>query len=180
MSRTVDDRARLTFVIVASLTALGVAAAASAQGQAPAPSTPTPGAWPSHPGEGFTGWRQVKSGASAAVFGKPAGTHHIYANPAAVEGYRTGVWADGAVLVFDVLEDGAPGGAATDPARRLRTDAMVRDRARFAATDGWGYGSWLAPGATPNPPVAADAARVCHACHKARQPDDFVFSELAD
>jgi hypothetical protein len=32
------------------------------------------------------------------------GIHHIYANESALEGYRTGSFADGAVIVFDPLE----------------------------------------------------------------------------
>jgi len=179
MSR-LPDRVRLTFVIVASLTALG-AAAVSAHGQAPDPApSPNPGAWPDHPAapDGFRAWRHVKSGRSQANPLHPAGAHHIYANPLAVEGYRTGVWKDGAVIAFEVVRSDIPAGAPEAAGQRLRLDAMIRDRARHAATGGWGYRRWVKPGQKPSEAVARDPVKACHAWHLANDPDDFVFSEL--
>lgn len=128
--------------------------------------------------DGFETWAWVKAGPSGAIEGQPAGTHHIYANPAALEGFRTGRFADGAVLVFDVIE-GTQTGAPT-PAEaakgRLRINAMVRDEARYASTGGWGYAEWLeAPafdtasgggtGRRVNAVIAANPNGICHTCH---------------
>ena len=38
------------------------------------------------------------------VINQRSGTHHIYANPCAIEDYKTGNFHDGAVIVFDELE----------------------------------------------------------------------------
>ena len=185
MSRR-NANAPLTFVIVASLTALGLAAATAHTPSGPDPNERPPAVgvpWP----EGFGGWAWVKSGPSAPLLGQPAGTHHIYANARAVQGYRTGRWEDGAVLVFDVLTPGATHGAATDPGTRLRTDVMVRDQARYAATGGWGYAEWFeaaaqdgATGRRPNAWVTANPDRACHACHTRREAQGFVFSEMPE
>lgn len=178
MSRS-DRRASLTFVIVASLTALGLAAVA-AHGQAPETPRPNPGAWPASPAapEGFRAWRHVKAGESQANALHPAGDHHIYANPLALQGYRTGTWPDGAVIAFEVVRPGVAAGAPEAPGQRLRLDAMVRDRSRHAATGGWGYFRWLEPGGRPAEAVLRDPVKSCHACHVASHPDDFVFTTL--
>ena len=36
------------------------------------------------------------------IFG---GIHHIYANDKAIEGYRNELFPDGAVIIFDLLEE---------------------------------------------------------------------------
>jgi hypothetical protein len=183
----------LTFVIVASLSALAVAASSLAKASEDRPAQASPGAGPPSPApgdvawpDGFERWAWVKSGPSGALAGQPAGTHHIYANAAAVEGFRAGRFADGAVLVFDVLEgdQAGPPSYAEASQGRLRTDVMVRDQARYAATGGWGYAEWLeaaggdgGAGRRVNPAVAANPAGICHACHVRLAPDrGFVVS----
>jgi hypothetical protein len=56
---------------------------------------------------------------------------------------------------------------------------MVRDQARFAATGGWGYASWLEPEHLANAYVKAEPVRACHACHTSREAEGFVFSTMA-
>ena len=54
--------------------------------------------------EGFRAWTHVSSGVvgpKSPAAPKYEGVHHIYANATALEGYRTGRWADGAVIVYD-------------------------------------------------------------------------------
>jgi Cytochrome P460 len=59
--------------------------------------------------EGYRAWTHVKSMViqkGHPLFEAFGGIHHIYANPSAVESLRAEkAFVDGAVLVFDLLED---------------------------------------------------------------------------
>jgi hypothetical protein len=66
------------------------------------------------------------------------GIHHIYANPIAVTGYRTGTFPDGSVIVFDLLEAPAEKGGITEGPRKVLA-VMVKDQAAFKETGGWGF-----------------------------------------
>src|SRR3954451_6435388 len=51
---------------------------------------------------GFRGWQHVKSivvGPESPSFANRGGIHHYYANDKAAEGYRTGKFRDGSVIV---------------------------------------------------------------------------------
>src|SRR5215469_18954525 len=55
----------------------------------------------------FRKWAHVKSvlvGPQSAAFATEGGIHHIYANDKALEGYETGKFPDGSVIVYDLLE----------------------------------------------------------------------------
>ena len=55
----------------------------------------------------FRKWSHVKSvlvGPQSAAFATEGGIHHIYANEKALEGYDTGKFPDGSVIVYDLLE----------------------------------------------------------------------------
>jgi len=54
--------------------------------------------------EGYRNWTHVKTAVNNPAFASHSGFHHIYANAKALEGYKTGQFADGAIIVFDVLE----------------------------------------------------------------------------
>ncbi len=56
---------------------------------------------------GYRNWHHVKSMVieeGHPLFGAFGGIHHLYANPKAIEGYKSGKFPDGAVIVFDLLE----------------------------------------------------------------------------
>src|SRR3954471_20777299 len=63
------------------------------------------------------------------------GFHHIYANPKAVEGYKTGKFPDGSILVYDLLEAKESPGYTNEGATR-RIDVMVKQSERYSATGG--------------------------------------------
>ena len=53
---------------------------------------------------GYRSWHHVKSmviNPGHGLYDAFGGIHHLYANPAAMKGYQTGKWSDGAVIVFD-------------------------------------------------------------------------------
>jgi hypothetical protein len=126
---------------------------------------------------GYSRWTHIKSGLIAsghAAYPRFGGLHHIYANAIALEGYRSGRFADGSVLVYDLFETRDNGDATIDQGTRRHIDVMVKDRARFAATGGWGYAEFAAG-------ERRDRLRTaqrddCAACHASQKHSDQVFS----
>jgi hypothetical protein len=132
---------------------------------------------------GYRDWTHVKSGLIDApahpAFARYGGIHHIYANPKAMIGYRTGNFPDGAILVYDLhtlvpLPDGS-----IDQGERRHLDVMVKDSDRFAATHGWGYEEFMA-NAPQVPALTPEARAGCAACHAARRAHGDVFSEYRE
>lgn len=128
--------------------------------------------------EGFRHWAHVKSMVLtpdhplAASFG---GIHHVYANDRAVDGYKSGRFKDGSVLVFDLFEYHVADGAGTEGARKL-TGVMQKDSRRFAATGGWGYEGFAKDSKSER--LVTDGGASCHACHTQQKDRDFVFSTM--
>ena len=124
-------------------------------------------------------WNHVKSvlvGPSSPAFATEGGLHHIYANDLALQGYRTGRFPDGSIVVYDLLETKEAGGNTIEGAPR-RFDVMVKDSRRFSDTEGWRFASF-AKGDRTNGEVAEDKQRTCLGCHAKRKDRDYVFSEL--
>ncbi|UTP38918.1 cytochrome P460 family protein [Phenylobacterium sp. LH3H17] len=133
---------------------------------------------PAYP-EGYRRWTHVLSGVSNANFNRYEGLHNIYANPKAVEGYKSsGAFPDGSVIVFDLFEVVDKGGA-TVATRRKFIDVMVKDSERYAATGGWGYTEFLGESRTERG-FTQDKAPSCHACHLAKAGHDAVFTRFKD
>src|SRR5882757_7494165 len=86
-------------------------------------------------------WAHVKStliGPQHASFATNGGIHHFYANAKGLEGYRTGKFPDGSVLIDDLLQVKESAGVTSEGARR-RLAVMVKDSERYRETGGWGY-----------------------------------------
>lgn len=127
--------------------------------------------------DGYRDWHHVKSMVieeGHPLFGAFGGIHHIYANAAALTGYRSGTFPDGSVIVFDLLEAQSGGNAVTEGPRKV-VGVMRKDATKYAATGGWGY-EGFAGGDRSKRAVGADAATACHACHQAQKATDYVFS----
>jgi hypothetical protein len=77
-------------------------------------------------------------GPQSPAFATEAGIHHIYANGKAMEGYDTGKFPDGSIIVYDLLETKETGGVTVEGAQR-RVDVMVKDGQRYPETGGWGF-----------------------------------------
>lgn len=126
---------------------------------------------------GYSRWTHIKSGLinpGHAAFARFGGLHHIYANATALDGYRSGRFADGSVLVYDLFEATDKGDATIDQGPRRHIDVMVKDSARFAATGGWGYAEFAAGERSDRLRTAQrDGCAVCHASQK---DNDQVFS----
>jgi hypothetical protein len=125
---------------------------------------------------GYRNWVHIKS----TLIGPESpnkrytGFHHIYANEKALEGYRSGQFADGSVIVFDVLEAQVNAATTAEGARRF-IDMMVKDSQRFADTGGWGFEEFEGDSQTQRM-LTAQAKAACYTCHTQRKEKGFVFS----
>lgn len=128
--------------------------------------------------EGYRNWAHVKSMVlleGHALADPFQGIHHLYANPKALAGYRSGDWHDGAVIVFDLLNY-AEGGEALQEGDRKLVGVMVKDSARYKETGGWGYEGFAGDSKTKR--LVNDMTAQCHGCHAGQEKTGFVFSSL--
>jgi hypothetical protein len=128
--------------------------------------------------EGYREWAHVRSAVitqQSSAFKRFGGLHHIYANPKALDGYRTGTFADGAALVFDVLEIQEKEGTLTEGTRRF-VDVMLKDSKRFASTGGWGFEEFN--GDSKSERTLTNPTKQCFQCHTAQKESSYVFSSL--
>ncbi|MEZ5498366.1 MAG: cytochrome P460 family protein [Steroidobacteraceae bacterium] len=129
----------------------------------------------------YRSWRHIKSMVieeGHPLYSSFGGIHHLYANTKAVAGYRSGHFADGAVIVFDLLDAHEQGGAIVEGDRKV-LGVMHRNRARYAATGGWGF-EGFAQGARDRRVVADNAAQACFGCHAAQSKTNYLFSAIRD
>ena len=143
--------------------------------------------------EGFRQW--VFIGAPLTPNGLNGGQagfpefHHVYVNPDAFAVYqRTGEFPDGTVIAKELVllkqgkhEDGsydAPSGRGYFAGKYNGMDVMVKDRARYKKTNGWGFFNF----GHHAPPYlkTAQAASVdsCAGCHQANAEKDMVFTQF--
>jgi hypothetical protein len=123
--------------------------------------------------DNFRKWTHVKSGPSAAR----GGVHHIFANDKAIEGYRTGRFPDGAVIVFDVIATKDLAALPMDGPRAL-VDVMVKDGAKYAASGGWGFEEFNGDSRAERA-LTDETRAACFTCHVKQKDQDYVFSKLA-
>lgn len=122
-------------------------------------------------------WPHVKSMViepGHPLYSSFGGIHHLYANDAAMRGYRSGTFPDGAVLVFDLLAAQSKDHAVAEGPRKV-VGVMQRDAKKFAATGGWGFEGFAGDGRNERV-VGTKAATACFACHQSQQAHGFVFS----
>ena len=141
--------------------------------------------------EGFREW--VFIGAPLTPHGLNGGAagfpefHHVYIEPEAFAEYtRTGEFPEGTTIVKELvlLKEGHYDDGSRDEAsgrgyfadRFAGIDMMVKDSARFATTNGWGFYNF----GHHEPPYAETAAvasnEECAFCHTANATHDMVFT----
>jgi Cytochrome P460 len=126
--------------------------------------------------EGYRQWTHLKS--MVIQKGHPLenpfeGIHHVYANPKAEKGLKSGKFANGSVLVFDLLQAKNGGSALAEGPRKL-VGVMVKDKKRFGSTGGWGFEGFAGDSSTKR--LVTDGGQGCYQCHTAQKGKDFVFS----
>lgn len=126
---------------------------------------------------GYRSWTHVKSMVIQpghplnASFG---GIHHLYANAKAMQGYKTGRFQNGSVIVFDLLEANTADNALTEGSRKI-VGVMQRDANKYATTGGWGFEGFVA-GDPAQRAVGGNAKTACFACHAPQKNSGYVFS----
>jgi Ribonuclease G/E len=108
-------------------------------------------------------------------FDHSGGYHHIYANDKAMEGYRTGRFPDGAIIVADFIEMVEKKGA-IEEGRRKFIDVMIKNDARYGNTGGWGFEEFDADSREKRMVGQEKAVTTCYNCHTRKADADFVFS----
>ncbi len=127
--------------------------------------------------EGYRQWTHVKSmtiNQGHALYDAFGGIHHLYANSKAEQGYKSGKFADGSVIAFDLLEAKAVDNTVQEGARKV-LGVMHKDSRKYKDTGGWGFEGFKADSKTERA-VGKNAATACYQCHTAQKDKDFVFS----
>jgi hypothetical protein len=129
----------------------------------------------------FRSWQHVKSiviGPEHKSFPNRGGIHHYYANEPAVEGYRTGTFPNGSMIVDEAVftKDG------TDQATgillegdRRALDVMVKNDQRYKDSGGWGFEHFDRDSTTAM--LSAEGRNKCFECHSTAARDH-VFSAI--
>ena len=154
---------RKTLTLIATLALAAQALAADAP----------PVAYP----EGYRQWTHVKSMViqpGHALYDAFGGIHHLYANPKAEAGYKSGKFADGSVIVFDLLEAKSADNTVQEGARKV-VGVMLKNAAAYKETGGWGFEGFKGDSKTERA-VGKNAATACYQCHTSQKDKDFVFS----
>jgi len=127
--------------------------------------------------DGYRQWTHVKSmviNQGHPLYDAFGGIHHLYANQKAEQGYKTGKFADGSVIAFDLLEANAADNAVQEGARKV-LGVMHKDARKYQDTGGWGFEAFKGDSKTDRA-VGKNAASACFQCHTAQKSKDFVFS----
>jgi Cytochrome P460 len=132
--------------------------------------------------EGFRAWQHVKSdvvGPEHASFANRGGFHHFYANGTAIEGYRTGKFPNGSVLVDEGVvarngEDRLKGILLEGERRSI--DVMVKDDRVYKDTGGWGFEHFN--GSEKTGTLSSAARGKCFECHGMQTARDSVFGTI--
>jgi hypothetical protein len=129
--------------------------------------------------QGYRKWTHVMSyviGPQSPAYEKNGGLHHFYANEKALEGYRTGKFPDGSVLVDERNKVQEKDGV-TRVGDCLGVGVMVKDSRRYAETGGWGYEVFF-DNNHQGGKLTEQSRAACYNCHAKQKEHDFVFSEL--
>ncbi len=130
--------------------------------------------------DGYRDWHHVKSMViqpGHALEDPFGGIHHVYANKKAQQGLKSGKYADGAVLVFDLLQYHEGGNALQEGERKL-IGVMQRNAKRYKDTGGWGFEGFA--GNSHDQRLVNDGGKSCFACHAPEEKSAFVFSKPRD
>jgi hypothetical protein len=129
--------------------------------------------------ENFRPWVHVGTGVimppASPQMTSEEGMHHIFANEKAVEGYATGNFADGSMVVYELREAKQQNGIIFE-GDRMRVDVMIRDSAHYASTGGWRFQRFRKDDQAQN--AVHDNGTLCFKCHQKANAHGFVFSQL--
>ena len=128
--------------------------------------------------EGYRSWTHITSAVIQSGASGP-GIHHIYANAKALQGYRTGKFPNGSVIVFDRFALDVTT-ARTKAGARQFINLMIRDSVRFRDTGGWGFDGFVGDSRTQHQFPQSSVVTTCFNCHTQRKDSNFVFTSFAE
>ena len=103
------------------------------------------------------------------------GMHHIFANQKAIDGYSSGDFADGSIIVYELREAQQKNGVIFEGERR-RVDVMIKDSSLYKRTGGWRFERFM--GNDQSQDAIRDSGTSCFECHSNVKKHGFVFSQL--
>lgn len=120
---------------------------------------------------GFRHWFHFNS----AVIDPPSpvsGFHNVYVNDKGLPKIKSGgPYPKGTVFADDIHNFTTSGGTTSETDRKAIA-VMVKNKAKYPATGGWGFQLW--DGGDPKKPMVTDAATQCFGCHQPEQAHDFI------
>lgn len=122
--------------------------------------------------DGFREWAHVRSGyigPESPAFARFGGMHNIYANSIALKGYRTGVFPEGSVIVFDVLDTASIASSLETTARKF-SDVMEKRNGT------WHYSEFHGDSRTERSVTTADGIAQCKGCHTKAKTEEVYSS----
>jgi hypothetical protein len=103
------------------------------------------------------------------------GMHHIFANQKAVDGYASGNFAEGSVVVYELRQTQQQNGVIFEGERR-RVDVMIKDSTPYGKTGGWRFERFWGNDQTED--AVRDSGASCFECHEKAKIHGFVISQL--
>ena len=102
------------------------------------------------------------------------GIHHIYANNKAYEGYKSGTFEDGSVIVLDFLNY-ADVNETISETSRIYVATMKKESKKYSKTYGWGYEAFKG---NTEKKLVNDVDKMCVKCHESQVKNNYVFSKI--
>ena len=129
--------------------------------------------------DGFRLWVHVGTGVilpgTNPQLKSEEGMHHVFANPKAANGYATGDFPDGSIIVYELRGAQQNNGVITEGDRR-RVDVMIKDSSLYKSTGGWRFERFWGDQQTKS--AIQDSGKSCFECHSGAKSHGFVFSQL--
>jgi hypothetical protein len=129
--------------------------------------------------DNFRRWVHVETGVilpgTNPQLASEEGMHHVFANQKAADGYSSGNFADGSVLVYELREAQQKNGVIFEGDRK-RVDVMIRDSSLYKSTGGWRFERFWANDQAQD--AVHDSGASCFECHNNVKAHGLVFSQL--
>lgn len=128
--------------------------------------------------EGYRDWSHIKTMViepGHALENPFQGIHHVYGNKKAKQGLKDGKYANGSVLVFDLLKYTQKDKAIQESDRKL-VGVMHKNTDKYSSTGGWGFEGFAGNSKTER--LTNDGGASCYGCHVPQKSTDYVFSAL--
>jgi hypothetical protein len=130
--------------------------------------------------DGFRHWVHVASGVLMPGVNpqlvSEEGMRHIFANQKAVDGYASGDFADGSIIVYELHQVQQQKNGVIVEGDRKRVDVMIKDSNLYTSTGGWRFERFW--GDEQRQDALHGAGAGCFECHSKANSHGFVFSQL--